>query len=350
MGWAAHEGGTTGGTGGSEITVDNMADLNAALKETGKRIIWLKGTLTGRADVPNGDKSILGLPGAKIVGGMDITGPSSKPFSNIIVRNFEIEGPGANDVNGVDALNIQNVSHIWVDHMYIHDGLDGNMDISNSADLVTVSWTKWEYLKGGNHAFCNLIGSSDSRITDRGKLRVTMQYNWWSAGVVERMPRVRFGQVHVVNSLFDSQAGSYCLRAGLEANILAQANAFIGVKNPIDLFEKNFTAVTMKDNLFVQVVGDTLGSGKAFTPPYNLPVIPALQVEALVKDVRKGAGPNLVWDGSVVSLSKKQANRGLDKNKKAQRISSGLLHQTRLRSVQGRYLRVIPDSDLNSTK
>lgn len=294
-GWASLDGGTTGGAGGAEVTVSTLDELNTALKTAGKRVIWIKGTLTGRADVATGEKTILGLPGARLVGGMDVTGSSSKRLSQVVIRNFEIEGPGSNDVDGADALTVQYADHVWIDHMWIHDGLDGNADITNEADLVTVSWTRFSYAKGGNHAFSNLIGSSDDKTGDRGKLRVTFLGTWWADGVVERMPRVRFGQVHVVNSLFTSKAASYCIRAGFEADIRAQANAFIGVKNPIDLFENDFKAVTSQDNLFSGATGDQKGSGTAFTPPYSLTVVPAAQVQALVSDAKTGAGPNLTW-------------------------------------------------------
>ena len=357
VGWASEAGGTSGGAGGPEVTVDNLADLNAALKQTGKRVVWIKGVITGRVDVPNGDKSLLGLPGARLIGGIDVTGPSSKPFSNVVIRNFEIEGPGSNDVDGIDAMSLQNVSNVWVDHMWIHDGLDGNMDITNQADLVTVSWTKWTYGKGGNHAFCNLIGSSDSKTGDRGKLRVTFLADWWGEGVVERMPRVRFGQVHVANSLFTSATGNYCLRAGMEADIRVQASAFIGVKDPVDLFEKNFKAVTLQDNLFDKVSGDTAGSGIAFVPPYAMPLLPASQVEARVKDAATGAGPNLRWDGATaVSAPGKsarnengplRAGRSL-RNESGKGFTVSREPSGPARTLQGRYLRVVPASHLNS--
>ncbi|NLD99487.1 MAG: hypothetical protein GX640_06395, partial [Fibrobacter sp.] len=258
------------------------------------------GTITGRVDVPTSNKSILGLPGAKIVGGIDITGSSSKRLSNIIVRNLQVQGPGSNDVDGVDCIAIQYVSNVWIDHLDVYDGQDGNMDITNEADLITVTWVKWHYEKGGNHRFCNLIGSSDSKTGDRGKLNVTFQYCWWTNGVIERMPRVRFGKVHVVNNLFDSKDGSYCVRAGVEADILVQSNAFIGVKNPLDYNGKQsaVTAVTMKDNLLTNCTGTTTGYKTSFTPPYSLSIVSASQVESKVK---AGAGATLTWGSAPVT-------------------------------------------------
>ena len=109
-----------------------------------------------------------------------------------------------------------------------------------------------------------------------------MYYNWWDDGVVERMPRVRFGQIHVVNNLFSSGNSNYCVRAGVEADILVEANAFVGVNDPLDIYDSNVN-VTMKDNLFSGCSGNTSGQGTSFTPPYTMPVADASTVESAVR-------------------------------------------------------------------
>jgi pectate lyase len=318
VGWASQDGGTTGGAGGTEVTVTTLSALNTELKKTGKLVIWVQGTITGRVDVPTNDKSILGRPGAKIVGGIDITGSTSQRLSNIVVRNLEIEGPGSNDVDGVDCIAVQYASKVWLDHLHIRDGQDGNLDMTNEADLITVSDVKFSYTKGGNHRFCMLIGSSDERTTDRGKLRITLLNNWFAEGVMERMPRVRFGQVHVVNNLFASSGNNHCVRGGIEADIRVEGNVFIGVKEPIDFFEDDFKAITATNNVFTNTTGNTSGRGTAFTPPYSITVAAPNTIEAKVKNAQTGAGPNLTW-GAVVGL-----------------------HMPKLRA-QGASLRLIPD-------
>ena len=45
---------------------------------------------------------------------------------------------------GSDAVSVENNSHhIWFDHDSVRDGTDGNLDISNGANFVTVSFTKF---------------------------------------------------------------------------------------------------------------------------------------------------------------------------------------------------------------
>jgi uncharacterized repeat protein (TIGR02543 family) len=176
----------------------------------------------------------------------------------------------------------------------IYDGQDGDMDIVNGANYIAVTWCKFSYTSAStNHQFCNLLGNSDTKTTDRGKIKVTMMYNWWANGVVERMPRVRFGQVHVVNNYFSSRQASYCVRAGIEADLLVESNYFDSTKTPIDLYQNNFTAVTSINNYYVSTTGNNLGSGTSFTPPYSLSITPAANLKPIVTNPSCGAGATM---------------------------------------------------------
>lgn len=290
VGWATQNGGTTGGGNASPVTVTTLSALQTEVNSSAAKVIYVSGTIgngvSTRINV-KANKTIIGLPGATILGGFDLNA------GNIIIRNLKIYGPGSVDVNGVDCITIEGdaATHIWIDHCELYDGQDGNLDISNGADLVSITWCKFGYTANSqNHQFCNLIGSSDTRYTDRGKLRVTFMYNRWAEGCAERMPRVRFGQVHVVNNLFDSPQASYCVRAGFEANILVESNYFDHVRNPIDLFNNDFTAVTALNNYLDGATGTSSGSGTAFTPPYSLETSPASLVKAIVSSATCGAG------------------------------------------------------------
>src|SRR4051812_47844195 len=75
----------------------------------------------------------------------------------------------------------------------VHDGL---LDVTNNADLITVSWNEFR-----DHDKVNLIGSSNTRLTDRGTLRATFHHNLYE-NVGQRTPRVRFGDVHVYNNYY----------------------------------------------------------------------------------------------------------------------------------------------------
>lgn len=300
VGWASENGGVNGGGNTTPTIVNTYALFKSAVENKNVKVIHVSGTIT----IPSGGmvnfqdqsaKTIFGLPNSKIVSA-DLTASNSgsmyvKRCSNIILQNLTFEGPGAYDVDGRDLLVIDNSTNVWIDHCDFQDGLDGNLDIKNMADYVSVTWTKFSYKKapipdgpGGSddHRFSNLFGSGDDATQDRGKLRITLYNCWWAEGCKARMPRVRFGKVHVANSYYNTSASTYCVQAGFEADILVENNVFENVKFPIDLMDGKSTAVSVRGNDFINTTGNILGKGTSFTPPYNLQIIEASKVKAQV--------------------------------------------------------------------
>jgi pectate lyase len=311
VGWVTQNGGVTGGGNVAPTVCSTYTALRTALLSATVKVVHISGVITipsgGRITMQDlNGKTVFGLPGSKLVSA-DLSASNSgilyvKRCRNIIFRNIVFEGPGAYDVDGWDNMTLDASTNIWIDHCEFQDGLDGNLDIKAASDYVSVTWCKFVYNKpaipggpGGSndHRFSNLFGSSDDDTGDRGKLRITMQYCWWAEGCRARMPRVRFGKVHMVNNLFNSTAAAQCIQAGFEADLLIENNVFENVKSPIDLMSNNFTAITARDNIFSGTTGNTSGSGTAFTPPYTLNIIPAYQVKLLVSSPGCGAGASL---------------------------------------------------------
>jgi pectate lyase len=182
--------------------------------------------------------------------------------------------------------------HVWVDHCDVSDGSDGNLDVNDRADYVSISWTKFSYSgqRVGGHQFSNLIGSSDSASTDAGHLRVTYHHDWWADNVDERMPRVRYGEVHIFNNLYTAVGNNYCVGLGFYANVLTEGNAFYGVKDPIQStgYSNDVSIVVSHQNLYVGTSGDTADKGSnVFVPPYAYTLDEARMVQA---EVSHGAG------------------------------------------------------------
>lgn len=280
-GWATQNGNTTGGAGKPTVTVDNVDDLRK-YAEVGNYTIYVKPNtykVPSKSAIKVGDNvTIYGYRGAIIEQtrtsvnkedntALNITG------KNIIIRNLTFKGAGSYDLDAGDCLHVQGGVNVWIDHVDVYDGQDGNLDVINGANYVTISWTKFHYTSASsNHQFSNLIGNDDKKTTDAGKLKTTLHHNWWADGSKERMPRVRYGQVHVVNNLFNSNNASYCIRAGMKADIRAENNVFIGVKNPLDYNSQatEDALVSMVGNYYEKISGNTTGQGIAFTPPYNM--------------------------------------------------------------------------------
>jgi pectate lyase len=309
QGWASQNGGTTGGGSAAITVVSTYATLKAAIENTSVKVIQVNGTITipsaGRISFQDQTgKTIFGSSGAKLVSADQTKSGSGiiyvKRCNNIIIRNLIFEGPGAYDTDGWDNCTLDACKNVWVDHCEFRDGVDGNFDIKNTSDFITVSWCKFTYLKapkpggpGGadDHRYTNLIGSSDSATGDRGRLNITFSHCWWGPGCVERMPRVRFGKIHIVNSFFNSTVSNKCIQAAFEANILAEADVFENVKEPINLMS-GYTAIQVKNCVFTNTTGNKTGSGTAFTPPYTITVQSASSVKSTVT-ASNGAGATL---------------------------------------------------------
>jgi len=301
-GWASQNGGTTGGGTSAETTVTNYAQLKSAIENSSVKVVKVTGTITISARLSLQDqtgKTIYGTSGAKLVSTNQTKDGSGiiniKRCKNLIIRNLIFEGPGAYDTDGWDNAILDDCQNVWVDHCEFRDGVDGNFDIKNKSDYISVTYSKFHYLKppkaggsGGSndHRYSNLIGSSDGATADRGKLRITFARCWWAPGCKERMPRVRFGKVHLVNNYFNSTVSNKCIAAGVEADIRVESNVFEDVKTPIDLMS-GYTAVTAVDNVFTNTTGNQAGNKTAFTPPYS---IIKLNKTAVKADVTAGAG------------------------------------------------------------
>jgi pectate lyase len=314
VGFATVDGPIDGGGMSAPKLITSFADLKAAVSGDAPATVWIKGSLTGDLTVGS-NKSLVGVCGAELHGHIEISG-----VSNVIVRNLTIVGYGVGDCSkdpsfdasvgcssGHDAMSIQRSAHnIWIDHCDISDGTDGNLDITNAANHVTVSWTKFHYTAradnsgddstgASGHRFSNLVGSSDTPKTDDAHaLAITWHHDWWADNVVERQPRVRFGQNHLFNDLWSSAQASDCVAAGKQAQIWVEHSIFHGVKNPLELrsADKDGANIRSDANSFDDTSGsrDTGGGGPALTSvPY--PYTPD-DTSTLEQAIRDGAGPH----------------------------------------------------------
>lgn len=158
-----------------------------------------------------------------------------------------------------------------------------------------MSWTKFSYTAADppEHNFAMLIGASDTDVGDRGKLRVTLHHNWWSDRIKERMPRARFGDVHVFNNYFNSVGNNYAIRAAIESEVLVENNSFERVRNPQEVLVTTGVAgrTQARGNLYVSTTGTRTAGSVVFTPPYAYRLDAASAVKSVVMS---GAGAKTV--------------------------------------------------------
>ncbi|MEU7720841.1 pectate lyase family protein [Streptomyces tibetensis] len=193
--------------------------------------------------------TIVGLGDSAVLKGASL---QVRNADNVIIRNLDVRDAydcfpvwqpntgGLGDwKTAYDNIWLTGASHVWVDHVTLSDKghpdakeptyfarnylrHDGLLDITNGSDLVTVSWSRFT-----GHDKAMLIGNSDTATSDRGKLRVTLHHNAFES-VVQRAPRVRFGQVHVYNNRYDITGDDYRYSLGVstESRMYAENNAF----------------------------------------------------------------------------------------------------------------------------
>lgn len=314
VGWATVDGGVTGSNDENPIRVTSRQELNNALSGSTPATIYIDGQIefTGvlsRSGVSN--KTIYGLPGSALVNLTHSETPSRSGIlrltdcNNIIIRNVTFKASGAYDMDGNDNLDLHGSTNIWVDHCDFQDGVDGNFDCNNGSDNIAVTWCRFRYLiepwpggSGGSsdHRFSNLWGGSDSEDESIGHLNTTFYACWWDEGCRERMPRVRFGKVHMLNCLYKSDMlrnTGYAIGIGYLASIYVERCAFIDVKNPYKdqtSGSKTDYYVTFKDCEGIDDITLQDGNSTAYVPSYTLEGMPVDLVET---EVSKYAGATL---------------------------------------------------------
>jgi len=225
--------GTTGGEGGTEVTVTTAADLDAIMrarekaKSTEPIIIHVEGRLTfhdSMLDVKDTSNiSIIGVGTDAIIDGF---GLKIVRTNNIIVSNLTF-------VNAADdSIEVASSHNIWIHHNTFSNGYDGLLDIKEGSTNVTVAWNHFK-----DHRKTSLVGHSDNNGSVDINLKVTYHHNFFD-GTYSRNPRVRFGQVHVVNNYYlnngaSIDGGGYGIGAANQSQLVVEGNYFENVNMPI---------------------------------------------------------------------------------------------------------------------
>ncbi len=210
---------------------------------------------------------------------------------NIIIRNLKFRGlwewddstQGNYDLQGWDFIAIANgARNIWIDHCDFAKVYDGQIDIVQGSDLVTVSYCRFtgdlgdeaanqinylESLYQANPADSrisyyaslrnagqsvqqiitheipqdktSLVGNDDNAgATDTGRLNVTYHHNAFTL-VRQRTPRMRFGNAHIYNIFVDDTLSApfpgtqTAVNSTINAAVLVENSDFLEVRTPL---------------------------------------------------------------------------------------------------------------------
>jgi len=216
--------GTTGGGNAARITVSTASQFKSAVSGDVPAVVVVSGRINMGGDITVGsNKTIVGANTSSGLYG----GAVKVQGTNYIFQNLTI-GPH----NDGDAMEISRATNVYINHCEFYDGADGNCDIVRGADYVTLAWCKFYYINQSDHRFSILIGNSDSKTSDEGKLHVTIHHTWFAGRVDQRMPRVRYGDVHLYNNYYGSPGNLYCIGNGYKSRIRVENSVFENVSNP----------------------------------------------------------------------------------------------------------------------
>ncbi|MBK1834732.1 pectate lyase family protein [Roseibacillus ishigakijimensis] len=220
-GFAALGKGTSGGGEARPVRVADEASFLAAVKGHEKKVIHVAGPIVLSKSVSIGSHTTL----SGVAADAGFSGGAFKiQGENVIVQGLSF-GPAKGDL-----MEISGARRVFVTQCDFRDSSDELCSIVRGADLVTISWCRFFFENPDSHSFAHLIGNSDKATGDRGKLRVTLHHNWYTTGVRGRQPRVRFGQVHLYNNLYDFADTGYAIGTGKECQVRVEATHFAGVR------------------------------------------------------------------------------------------------------------------------
>eukprot|EP00727_Mastigamoeba_balamuthi_P005765 m51a1_g1808 hypothetical protein (487) ;mRNA; r:476097-477557 len=259
----------TGGEGAPAsmtFTVSNRAEFVAAVGKTGKKIIYVSGTIRGDdlgggqvadmayfagktgydfqkyldnpASMEEKRKAVLALQGPLII--VDLTDDTSiiglgkdakiqqmnlrfKRVSNVVIRNIEFEAPrdyatawSSDDGWNAeyDSITVEGSTRLWFDHLTFSDGRFPD----SKGGVYKGKHIQWhdglldlkratDFVTISNCVFAehdktNLVGSSDSLAAVDAGHLRITFYRNVWSNTVSRAPRVRFGKVHVLSNYY----------------------------------------------------------------------------------------------------------------------------------------------------
>ncbi|XAR65156.1 Pectate lyase [Bertholletia excelsa] len=132
-----------------------------------------------------------------------------------------------------DGISLFGASNIWIDHVSMSNCTDGLIDAIMGSTAITISNGHYTH-----HNEVMLFGANDLHVIDN-KMQITVAFNHFGKGLVQRMPRVRRGFVHVVNNDYTHWL-MYAIGGSAHPTIICQGNRFIAPPDP------NAKQVTMR--------------------------------------------------------------------------------------------------------
>ncbi|GLJ53717.1 hypothetical protein SUGI_1146190 [Cryptomeria japonica] len=146
-----------------------------------------------------------------------------RPAGNAMVRSSPTHYGWRTICDG-DGISIFGAKHVWIDHCSISRCADGLIDAIMASTAITISNNHFTH-----HDKVMLLGHSDSHSADK-IMQVTIAFNHFGEGLVQRMPRCRHGYFHVVNNDY-THWEMYAIGGSAGPTINSQGNRYLAPQN-----------------------------------------------------------------------------------------------------------------------
>ncbi|GFP91828.1 probable pectate lyase 12 [Phtheirospermum japonicum] len=140
------------------------------------------------------------------------------PSGHTIIRSSPSHAGWRGKSDG-DGISIFSSRNIWIDHCALSHCTDGLIDAIMGSTAITISNSYFSH-----HDEVMLLGHVDSYLPDSG-MQVTIAFNHFGEGLVQRMPRCRRGYIHVVNNDF-TEWQMYAIGGSAGPTINSQGNRY----------------------------------------------------------------------------------------------------------------------------
>ncbi|XAR50086.1 Pectate lyase [Bertholletia excelsa] len=123
-----------------------------------------------------------------------------------------------------DGVSIFGSSNLWLDHLSMTNCADGLIDAIMGSTGITISNCHFTH-----HNDVMLLGAHNTDMQDK-MMQVTLAFNHFGKGLVQRMPRIRLGLVHVVNNDYTHWL-MYAVGGSANPTIISHGNRYLAPKN-----------------------------------------------------------------------------------------------------------------------
>ncbi|QHO12735.1 hypothetical protein HN873_052213 [Arachis hypogaea] len=123
-----------------------------------------------------------------------------------------------------DGISIFGASNIWIDHVSMRKCSDGLIDAIMGSTAITISNSHFT-----DHNDVMLFGANDQHTIDK-VMQITLVFNHFGKRLIQRMPRCRFGFVHVVNNDY-THWEMYAIGGSSKPTIISEGNRFVAPDN-----------------------------------------------------------------------------------------------------------------------